>query len=180
MADCVRVLGGRQAGASIFAEPSQSGLPRPRFRFGLIFCRGGTRNFARDRVKRVLYAMPSDGGEHEGRLSCGLLQSFAALSHRFRVDGVRFRERDDLFLLLEVASVGFEFAPHRLVVGDHVLRCRINEMQENAATFDMSEETVAESGAIVRALDQTRNVCKTKSTSPARTTPRFGCSVVKG
>src|SRR6185437_3552670 len=108
------------SGCIRITEVSQSGLPRPRVRFGLIFFCGGARNLARDRVKRVLHAMPSNGREHKGRLSSRLLQSLSPLRERLLIEGVRLRERDDFFLLLDTAAVSFEFAPHRFVIGCNV------------------------------------------------------------
>ena len=57
---------------------------------------------------------------------------------------------------------------------------RVDEMQEDRAALDVTEETVTEPGSPMRPLDQARMSAITSSPSPASATPRCGASVVNG
>jgi hypothetical protein len=56
------------------------------------------------------------------------------------------------------AAVGGELALDHPEVGDRVLGGGVDEVQEHGAALDMAEEGVAEAPALVRALDQARDV----------------------
>ena len=55
-------------------------------------------------------------------------------------------------------AVGFELVPHRLVGLAGVFAGPVDEMQQHAAALDVAEEAVAEPDAVMRALDQSRQV----------------------
>ena len=85
------------------------------------------------------------------------------------------------FFLSRLGAVGLELGAHGAVGAGDVLAGGIDQMQQHAAALDMAEEARAEARALVRALDQAGNVGQHEIQSGwSRTTPRLGCSVVKG
>ena len=74
------------------------------------------------------------------------------------VERIALGERDDLLLLGEARAVGLELRAHGAIGAGDVLARGIDEVQQHAAALDMAEEARAEPRALVRALDQARNV----------------------
>ena len=70
----------------------------------------------------------------------------------------------------------------RDVLSGVALRRGVDEMAEHAAALDVLQETDAEARALVRALDQARDVGDDERAAlvAASTTPRCGTSVVNG
>ena len=57
-----------------------------------------------------------------------------------------------------MSLIGLELGPHRLVGLAGMFAGRIDQMQQHAAALDMAEESISQSGALMRALDQPGNV----------------------
>ena len=84
------------------------------------------------------------------------------------------------FFLTRSCAIGLEFGAHGAIGAGDVLARGIDEMQQHAAALDVTEEARAQTRALVRALDQARDIGQHEFAPGARTTPRLGCSVVKG
>ena len=66
-------------------------------------------------------------------------------------------------------------------VGFRVERRDVDDVQQQAGAREVAQELVAEAGALGGAFDQPGNVGDDEAAVlPTRTTPRLGCSVVKG
>ena len=77
---------------------------------------------------------------------------------RLLVDRVDLGERDDLGLVGQAFAISRELAADGAVIRAGVFARRVDEVDERAATLDMTEETIAEPLALVRALDEAGNV----------------------
>ena len=74
------------------------------------------------------------------------------------IERVGFRERDDFGLLGEAVAVGLELLADGAVGPAGMFARAVDEVEQHAAALDVAEEAVAEAGALVRALDQARDV----------------------
>jgi hypothetical protein len=72
-----------------------------------------------------------------------------------RVDLVQHRHPR---LVGQPAAIGVELSDDRLVIGDHILRRAVDQVQQHRAALHMAEEHVAEPPALMGALDQAGNV----------------------
>ena len=101
---------------------------------------------------------PETAESSSGFLRVAAFSSATLAAMRRFVEGVALGEGDDLLLLGEAGAVGLELGAHGAVGGGHIVAGGIDEMQQHAAALDMAEEARAEAGALVRALDQARDV----------------------
>ena len=90
--------------------------------------------------------------------SLSTFQPRELLLQLLRRQRIRLVERDDLDLVGEAIAVSFEFVAHRLVGFARVFAGAVDDVQQHAAALDMAEEAVAEPDAVVRALDQPRQI----------------------
>src|SRR6476659_5698961 len=96
--------------------------------------------------------------QQQRRLLAGALQPRSLLLDDLRGESIDLGQRYDLVLILKPLAVGFELGSHGLVGLAGMLTGAVDEMQQHAAALDVSEETVAEAGAFVGALDQAWDV----------------------
>ena len=97
--------------------------------------------------------------EAQKTLALDAFSSFLTLiGDRLVVEGVYLVEDDELGLFAEPAAIGDQFAANCPVVGDHVLGGAVDEMDQGDAALDMTEEAVADAGALVGTLDQAGNI----------------------
>jgi hypothetical protein len=76
--------------------------------------------------------------------------------------------------------MGGKLGPDGLVIGGRILRRAVDEVKENAASLDMAEEAVAGPAPSCAPSMRPGMSASTNSRFAILTTPRFGCSVVKG
>ena len=96
------------------------------------------------------------------------------------IEDVAFAEDGDLSPVVETMPVGRQLGAYRPVgVGDVLLRS-VDQVDEESAALDMPEKAVADAGPLVSTRDQAGISARTHSSSPRRTTPRWGWRVVKG
>src|SRR4029079_9386808 len=95
-------------------------------------------------AQNLLHALAAHRGEDE-RLP------FRSLGERLRLalelvggNGVAFRQRHDLRLVLEPGAIGCELAADDAIGLCRIVERRVDEMQEHRAALDMTEETVAD------------------------------------
>src|SRR5262245_2489096 len=110
------------------------------------------------RAQHLRHARAGRSRDHERRAPGRALEAGDLLFQRFRRERIGFVERDHFGFLCEAAAIGLELRPHGLVGLAGMLAGAVDEMQEDAAALDMTEEAVAEARAFVRAFDQTRNI----------------------
>lgn len=114
-----------------------------------------------DGVLEFVYAQAGDGGELEE----GQLAAFGHGSELFElvgVGGVHFGGDDEDGLVLKVRAEAGQFVGDGFEIGDGVGAAAgvgdVDEVDEEVGALDVAEEAVAESGALVRALDEAGNV----------------------
>ena len=78
----------------------------------------------------------------------------------FWIEGVELVEGNDLGTFGETGAIGFEFGLDGFVGSDRVFASEIDEVQQDAGTFDVTQEVMAQSDAHVCAFDETRNISK--------------------
>src|SRR5882757_1826762 len=110
------------------------------------------------RPQRFLDALAGGARHQQRRFLRGALQALLLLLQIVRRHRVDLVERDDLDLVGELPLIGLEFGSNRLVGLAGMFAGRVDEMQQHAAALDMAQKPVAEAGAFVGALDQTRNI----------------------
>src|SRR5205814_2082411 len=88
-------------------------------------------------------------------LELGKLRS--EIVFRCRIDLV---EADDLRLLGELGAIGLEFLADHPIGLDAIVSCHIDEMQEHGAAFNVPQEPVPKTVALMGPFDQSRNVGK--------------------
>ena len=112
---------------------------------------------ARHRARR---RRPGAGGardlHHLGL--AGFLQRLGLGLDLVGVERVDLVEDDDLGLFGQLLVIGGELAADGLVGARHVLLGAVDQVDQHGAALDMAEETVADAGALMRALDQPGNV----------------------
>ena len=134
-------------------------LPRRKFGLAARGCRAARGvDDLEQRAQRLGHALARVRGQKKRRLLAGALQAAALQLDVLRRHRVDLGQRDDLRLVEEPAAVGVELRAHGLVGFARVLSRSVDEMQQHAAALDVAEEAVAEAGAFVRPLDETRNV----------------------
>ena len=101
---------------------------------------------------------PDTAESSSGVFRAAFFKTLTAFRERCIVERVDLRQRDDFLLLVDAVAIGLQLAAHRLVVARNIVRSCIDEVQQNPAAFDMSEEAIAESGTLVCTFDQARNI----------------------
>ena len=76
----------------------------------------------------------------------------------FWIEGVELVKGNDLGTFGETGAVGFEFGLDGFVGSDRVFAGEIDEVQQDAGAFDVTQEVVAQSDAHVCAFDETGDI----------------------
>jgi len=113
---------------------------------------------ARQRAQRVRHAGAGRRRKDERRLFGGACEPRGLSFQLLRRQRIGLVERDHLGLLAEPLAIRFKLRAHGLVGRARMLGRAVDEMQEHAAALDVAEETVAESRAFMRPLDQAWNI----------------------
>src|SRR5690606_29363454 len=88
---------------------------------------------------------------------------------------VAFVQGDDFGLLLKPRAIGFEFTADDAIGLAHILLRAIDEMDEDAAALDMAQKAVAETLALMRALDKAGNIGEHEAASVEGDDAEAGC-----
>ena len=79
---------------------------------------------------------------------------------RLRIDSVDFGQRNDFGLFVKAMAIGLELAADGFIGRARVASSGIDEMEQDAAAFDMAQESVAEPVSLMRPFDQAGNIGK--------------------
>src|SRR5262249_47967840 len=118
----------------------------------------GRIDHSEQRPKRFLNALAGCSRDHQRGLLRSALKPCFLLLELLRGQGVGLVEDHDLPLVRQTVAIGDKFVANRLVRLACVLAGAVDEMQEHAAAFKVTEEAVAKSGALVSPLDQARDI----------------------
>ena len=103
-------------------------------------------------------AVAADGGDDQRRLFGCTLEPGCLLFDFIGRQCIGFVERDYLRLVDKAVAVSCKLRAHRVVGLTRVAHRPINEVEENPAPLDVTEETVTEADAFMRPLDQAGNI----------------------
>src|SRR5262249_22537728 len=105
-------------------------------------------------------ARPGDGRNDERRLPRSAFEPRAMLFSLWRRQRIRLVQRHDFGFFPKPFAIGLKFRADGLVDFSRVLGGAVDKMQEHAAALDMPEESVAQPGPLMRALDEAGYICE--------------------
>ena len=115
-------------------------------------------NLAAQRAQCLGYTFAGNARHHHDRAAAGLLQCFSCFGALFFVQCVDLVQNRYARFGVQPGPIRFKFIDNGPIVFGNCLRCSIDQVQQDGASFDMTEKQVSQSTPFRGAFDKARNV----------------------